>query len=1354
MCAVVSGQILANHYTDMVPLQPMIMERENLFIALSPPLDPLSSGPCPDDPLLKIKAVAEWLESPRDQILYVHGSPDTRHTGEQLFYAIQNINGGYKNKLHMTLYFSFDAADIRRDNLSAMLECLWTQVVCHQADDIKQWAETVMIQIKEESCWTEGDLIRWFRTIQHWSPIENISLIISGIDQCTEASYPNLIKMLSNMAFGCDFVPRIAVTSSRPLDMREGPSKWQCVNLCEGVVHAPIMNTFHMDLAHIAPIETVTKMIESIAGQDHLGQLILSEQLRMNTKWSRNLTAMNSLFANTPDTQLTLEYIVSQLLSSYEDQTMIQTILTWAVYTTRPLTIWEMRDAVSGSTGAQMSDINYQEIVSLIRSTFAGILVIEYSEIRVVNCRLRSMFTERPIDSGNRYFWHDLGPTADFMIAKTCLEYLHIPDVQKEIQRKFDTCTPNFDEFPHYSQRDSLCLYAVQMWPLHFRKLTNASHLLNDLLQSHLGRLWAGAFWSVSNPVTRRPERINSVYAVFAALGLAHLTTPSNSEDAKYGIVEAARYGHSTTVITLLENAVYPVSTPVLLDTILAAVAGGHETVALELLERFNIGDSKWPPALLYRAAWLNMPRLAERLLQMGCPPEPGGPLESKARIIPLRSAATVDSVDTMLVLLKYGADIYYRGIGEKSVLHYSHRFSNQRTARELVAQQPNLLELQDEDGDTAIAYCVFWGKYAMLECILDMGADPTMKVSSDRRDSPLLVAARLGQQECVQILLQRKVHPDAAGREQSRTPLLFAAMYGHMEICQLLLKHGADPNHASINPPILSHIIREDGPDRTPDIINLLLDEGCQVDTKDKNGETALFDAVRSRRLPFVQFLVDRGAEINVWAQEWCPLFAATQVGGDICKLLIERGAKLDTQSSSGTTALMLAVANEHADIVSLLLSRNVPLDPVLREYGHTALLMAASIGNEEIIRMLMDAGANAKLQTNQGLGPVHLAVENGSLRALFEYPKRIDLDHKLRSGETALIRSLQSPPAPLDNIKLLINAGPDLNAVSESGYTALCVAVIANHMSALSLLLKQPGIDINAGTSWSNGAPLHAACRLRNMEMIELLLQCNADINHVVRAKAGTPLQSACLVSTEADCDKAMEVIQYLLDRGGDINQIGGMLGTVLNVAAIYCRPAVITFLLEKGAEINKHDDKGACPVHHAASHGIDNLVVVLEAGADPSTRDVMGRTPLHWAAQGGRVRAVEHLLNILEPGNVNTPDNHGWTPLCWAARAYNDEEDPSLAGDPWNQLGVIQLLLQSGAIVSVEAKIWEGAWSPLQIACNNRASVDVIRALKPPDQRVLRADIRFGGHSTIICDVCYSVGNPPISFQNDFL
>lgn len=134
----------------MVPLEPAVLDRDNLFISLADPMD-LFRSPCqPEHPLLKVDAVKEWLESPRDQVLYVHGTRDMHEVAEQLFYSIQQLAGGYGRGLHLTLFYLFGGWDIQRNTLTAMLSALWAQLACHEHFHLKDLTEIVMLQIREE----------------------------------------------------------------------------------------------------------------------------------------------------------------------------------------------------------------------------------------------------------------------------------------------------------------------------------------------------------------------------------------------------------------------------------------------------------------------------------------------------------------------------------------------------------------------------------------------------------------------------------------------------------------------------------------------------------------------------------------------------------------------------------------------------------------------------------------------------------------------------------------------------------------------------------------------------------------------------------------------------------------------------------------------------------------------------------------------------------------------------------------------------------------------------------------------------------------------------------------------------
>ncbi|KAB8256683.1 ankyrin repeat-containing domain protein [Aspergillus pseudonomiae] len=172
-------------------------------------------------------------------------------------------------------------------------------------------------------------------------------------------------------------------------------------------------------------------------------------------------------------------------------------------------------------------------------------------------------------------------------------------------------------------------------------------------------------------------------------------------------------------------------------------------------------------------------------------------------------------------------------------------------------------------------------------------------------------------------------------------------------------------------------------------------------------------------------------------------------------------------------------------------------------------------------------------------------------------------------------------------------------------------------------------------------------------------------------------------------------MEIARYLIDNGADPNFIGGIYGSALNVAAMRKGPELIRFLTRQGADIRMPDTNGRTPIHFAAYHGIDNLTIPLELGA------------------------------------VNLGDIDGWTPICYAARYTDNDDTPSVAGESSDILGVIHLLIRSGASLSVQALSGDEAWSPLRIACYSGATMDVIKSLKlPSEQRVADDEVNIGG------------------------
>ena len=141
--------------------------------------------------------------------------------------------------------------------------------------------------------------------------------------------------------------------------------------------------------------------------------------------------------------------------------------------------------------------------------------------------------------------------------------------------------------------------------------------------------------------------------------------------------------------------------------------------------------------------------------------------------------------------------------------------------------------------------------------------------------------------------------------------------------------------------------------------VVNFLLDQPLvQVETRNPAGESPLMLAALKGQLPLAKRLIERKAEVN--KPGWAPLhYAATNaepVSLELVRLLLEQHAYIDAESPNKTTPLMMAARYGTPDVVRLLLEEGA--DPTLRnEQGLTALDFAVRAERRDAATLIGNA-------------------------------------------------------------------------------------------------------------------------------------------------------------------------------------------------------------------------------------------------------------------------------------------------------------------------------------------------------------------------------------------------------------
>jgi len=271
-------------------------------------------------------------------------------------------------------------------------------------------------------------------------------------------------------------------------------------------------------------------------------------------------------------------------------------------------------------------------------------------------------------------------------------------------------------------------------------------------------------------------------------------------------------------------------------------------------------------------------------------------------------------------------------------------------------------------------------------------------------------------------------------------------------------------------------HVLRWAAKRRQLHTIHKLLDAGLDPIN---DASMAVLEAASLGHRDVVQALLWHNFDPNEKDQyDSAPIHHAVKHGHvEIVKDLLDAGADIDATGYGSRTPFETAVLEDHANVVSLLLERGVSPDVLIdtleassawpSRYG-TSLAWAARCGNEEVMKILLDAGANIDaVLTDNGETALHWAVKAGQANAMAllidrgAVPNMPDQDGRTPLHAASIFRYGSGFTAA---IKPLMEKGTDPSIKDKNGWTPLALAAKAGYAASVLALLDMDA-DIRKG-------------------------------------------------------------------------------------------------------------------------------------------------------------------------------------------------------------------------------------------------------------------------------------------------
>ncbi|CAM3569333.1 ankyrin repeat domain-containing protein [Zobellia roscoffensis] len=398
---------------------------------------------------------------------------------------------------------------------------------------------------------------------------------------------------------------------------------------------------------------------------------------------------------------------------------------------------------------------------------------------------------------------------------------------------------------------------------------------------------------------------------------------------------------------------------------------------------------------------------------------------------------------------------------------------------------------------------------------------------------------------------------------------------------------------------------------------IKYLVEQGNDVNKKTHDSRTYIFWAAYSGNVEAMEYLIEKGAKLDVVDSHGYYPSAFASAGGQtdpkIYELLIANGADLKNEKDHhGANIILVAVSNaKDLKFTDYLISKGLNINATDKD-GNGIFYYAAKGGNIDVLKALKERGVsttkNDKTGDNAILAASRVGRGGSNGIAVFQYLEGLGIAPNVVSKEgTTPLHNLASSK----DIKVLdyfISKDVDPNAVDAEGQTALIKAAGRNELEVITYFTETTD-NINHADKDGHTA-LTAAIQNNSADVVTYLISKGASVD--VLDKNGNNLVSY-LFNGRGKPREFDAKVAALKGKGLDFTQLQGDNSTVWHLAVAKNNLGLLKKVKTFSADINGKDKDGNTPLHYAAmkTENAEILKFLIANGADLKSTTEFGET-----------------------------------------------------------------------------------------------------------------------------------------------